>query len=169
MADMTRRSHTGRVRTGCFGTATEIVIDEHGSIDETATIGSWFLHCPGQSPAWDHYVISVVHLREIPGQTRAATITLPHATHQMFIVALDPGALPTADDLTSWRFLHPINLAEQFQVFGDIAAIHLLEASVDAVLAGMLWAEPPLSGQVEPWASTIIRTSAHLRGEEHAS
>lgn len=166
---MTPRAHTGRVRTGRAGTATEVVIDEYGSIDETATLASWFLHCPLQSPAWDHYAISVIHLRPIEGQTKPATITLPHASHQLFIVALDPTEHPTADDLTSWRFLHPINLAEQFEVPSDALAVHLLEASVDAVLAGMLWAEPPLSRQVEPWRSTIIRTSAHLRGEAHAS
>lgn len=165
---MTARSHTGRRRAGRAGTATEVVVDETGTIDETATLAVWYLHCPLQSPAWDDYLMSVIHLRPIDGATREPTINLPHASHELLIVALDPKATPSPDNPLSWRILTPINLAEQFEVPNDAAAVHLLEAAVDAVLAGMLWAEPPLSGQVEPWRTTVIRTSACLRGEAHA-
>lgn len=169
---ITPRTHTGRVWTGRAGTATEIIIDGGGTIDQQATLAMWLLDCPLQSPAWDHYLISIVHLRPIDGQTKPAVIRVPHASHELLIVALSvqPGETkPTADDPTSWRPLTPINLAEQFEVPSDALAVHLLEAAIAAVLAGTLWAEPPLSGQVEPWRSTIIRSSAHLRGEAHAS
>jgi len=96
------RTHAGREWTGPAGSAIEIVIDEVARPDQLATVASWFLTCPGQSPAWDE------------------------------------------------------------------AAVELLDLAVRAVLDGRLWAEAPLSGQVEPWRTVLIKTSAHARGEEHA-
>jgi hypothetical protein len=74
---------------------------------------------------------------------------------------------PTDPD--AWTFLHPMNFVDQIEVPSDEAAGALLSKCVEAVLTGVLWAEPPLSGQVEPWRTTLIRTAAHMRGEEHAT
>lgn len=159
---------TGRTLTGPAGTAVEIILGDPANPDQAATVAAWFLTCPAQSPAWDHYMLAVVHLRDVPGQTRPANIRIPHATHEILVAALDPDAHPTADDTTTWQFLLPINVSEQLELPDDAAAIDLLELAARAVLDGRLWAEPPLSGQVEPWRTALIKTAAHARGETHA-
>lgn len=175
---MTGRSHTGRVWTGSAGRATEVIIDEPSSLESSATVACWFLRCPLQSPAWDCYVLSVVHLRPIEGSKNQPVIEVPHASHQLMLYALERGRVgssvarehadPSPDDIGTWRMLVPINVCQQFEVESDHRAGLLAEMAARAVSAGVLWAEPPLSGQVEPWLTTIIQTSAHLRGEEHA-
>ena len=161
------RSHAGRVWEGPCGTATEIIVTSDRNVDHSASLQAWLLHCPGQSVAWDHYLLCLIHLRDIKGQSKPPTIRVPHATHEVMLVALDPGPKPTADDPESIRHLIPINVEEQFEVPSDELAVELLEMCVRAVLDGRLWAEPALSGQVEPWRIAVVRTSAHLRGEEH--
>lgn len=158
--------HSGRFWEGRTGTAHEVIVDRPDTSDATATLGAWFLRCPHQSIGWECYVLSVIHLRPIP-KVRPAVIRAPGATHELIIIALDPDKDPSPDP-TTWHHLVPINLMEQFQVPTDADAVELLDASVRAVLDGELWAEPPLSGQVEPWRTVIIKTSAHARGEEHA-
>jgi hypothetical protein len=131
-----------------------------------ATLALWFLKIPGQSPAWSRYVLSVVHLRPIEGAP-AVEYEFPKATHQVFLSALDMGPRPRANDSSTWHMLMPVNVSEQIELSGDSDAVRLAELCVKAVLAGMLWAEPPFSGQKEPWHTSLIRTSAHMRGEEH--
>lgn len=159
---------TGRVLSGPAGTATELIFKgKPERPDWEATLGKWFLHCPGQSPAWDCYGLSMIHLREIKG-VPPAIIRLPHATHEILLMAYDPDANPVATDVRTWRKLTPINLMEQVQLPSDDAARELLASCALEVIRGNLWAEPPLSGQVEPWRTVLIKTSAHARSEVHA-
>jgi hypothetical protein len=132
-----------------------------------AGVASWFLDCPGQSPAWQHYHLGIVHLRQLYG-VEQARVTVPGATHEVILFALDPDASPRADDVETWRTLRPINLAEQIQLPSDEAAAQLLRRAAEDVMAGRLWAEPLLAGQVEPWRTVLSVASAHARGEEQA-
>lgn len=156
-----------QVLPGLTGTATELRIISGGTPAQAATLATWFLRCPGQSPAWDRYLLSIIHLRDLPG-VPPAEVRVPGATHEVLLFALDPepDPQPTAPD--SWRFLHPHNVMEQVQLPHDTAAIELLAKCAQAVLAGILPAEPMLAGAVEPWRTTLIRSAAHMRGEEHA-
>lgn len=159
---------TGDQLEGVAGTATEILVEGPFPRPElAATLASWFLHCPGQSPAWSHYVLSVIHLRPIEG-ARPAVIRVPGATHEVVLLALDPTLEPQPTDSETWSFLTPVNVMEQVELPGDDQAVTLCRLSAQAVVAGYFWAEPPLSGQVEPWRTSMIKTAAHLRGEEHA-
>lgn len=165
--------HIGRELTGPAGYAFEIIVDEPLTPDQSATVACWFLRCPGQSPLWDCYTLSAIHLRDIPG-VRPAIVRVPHATHEIMLLALEPEnqkwslPAPHPNDQETWRFLRPINLSEQLQLPSDEAAVDLLHKCAEGVLAGVLWAEPPLSGQVEPWRTSLLKSAAHLRGEEHA-
>lgn len=152
---------------GNAGTASEVIVDEYDTPAWTAALSNWFLHCPRQSPAWEHYLLSVVHLRDTPGVT-PPLITVLGATHEIIIVALNPQKNPQADDIGSWQHLWPPNVREQFTVGDDEDAIELAKMAAQAVVNGLLPAEPALAGAVEPWRTVIIRSSAHLRGEEHA-
>jgi hypothetical protein len=86
----------------------------------------------------------------------------------VMLAALDSAAHPVPERPDRWVMLRPMNAVEQVHLPSDGAAAELLEQAAKAVLAGVLPAEPPLSGQREPWHTSMIKTSAHLRGEEHA-
>lgn len=164
---MSGRSHAGRCLVGPAGSATEVIVDEPITPDQGGTVASWLLDCPGQSPAWRHYLLAVVHLRPIEG-VPPAVVNVPHATHEVLLAALDPAHNPTPDDVTTFRHLTPLNAVEQVELPDDAAAATLLELAAHAVLAGQLPAEPRLAGAREPWRTAMIKTSAHLRGEPHA-
>jgi hypothetical protein len=157
------------VYTGPAGTATEVVgtLEPDDPPDWRGTVATWFLDCPGQSPAWRHYLLFVIHLRPIEG-VRPAEIRVPHATHEVYLFALDPQPGPTPMDVKAWRFLRPQNVMEQVQLPHDEAASELAGLAAKAVVEGKLPAEPPLSGAKEPWRTSVLQTAAHLRGEEHA-
>jgi hypothetical protein len=152
---------------GPAGTAQEVTATKLRRPDEAATVAAWFLHCPGQSAAWDRYMLYVIHLRPIPG-VKPAVVHVPHATHEVVLVALDPERNPVPAKPKTWSFLHPLNVVDQVTVPSDDAAQSLARDCAQAVVDGRLPAEPPLSGAVEPWRSALIKTSAHLRGEGHA-
>lgn len=164
---MTGQSHAGRTLRGPCGEAIEVLITAHDVPDTTATLATWLLDVPGQSPAWTYYVISVIHLRPIPG-VRPADIRVPGATHELLLIALDPAGGHDPADCSDWRYLTPVNAVEQLELPNDSSAVELAELAAKAVLAGVLPAEPPLAGQREPWRSALIKTAAHLRGEAHA-
>lgn len=162
-------SRTRRVLYGAAGTATEVVVTKAPTLSQSAIVASWFLHCPGQAIFWNDYLLSTIHLRPIDGDPRPAEIRWPGSTHELILLALDPDEHPSPADPSTWEPLMPPNFCEQFEVPSDEAAADLVARAARAVVDGLLPAEPPLSGQVEPWRTAIIRTSAHLRGEEHAS
>lgn len=159
----------GRTLVGPAGGAMEVLYEwaEGDPPDVQGTVAVWYLHCPGQSPAWDRYILAVVHLRPIPG-VRPAVVNVPHATHEVLVHALDPQRMPTALDPATWAPLRPLNVVEQLQLPDDDAAREVAALAARAVVDGVLPAEPPLSGQVEPWRTALLKTAAHLRGEEHA-
>jgi hypothetical protein len=95
-------------------------------------------------------------------------ISVPHATHEVILLALDPAGDPKPTRTKTWKRLFPINVCEQIQVPDDDAARQLLYQAALGVMQGILPAEPPLSGAVEPWRTVLLKTAAHLRGEEHA-
>lgn len=158
----------GRRLSGPLGAGYEcLLVDDPDIPDQQATVTSWFLDCPAQSPAWSHYLLSIIHLRPIPG-VRPAVIREPHATHEVMVIALDPRGNPHPEDTETWRFLTPVNVCEQVQLPSDADAVELAADCARAVVNGVLWAEPPLSGQKEPWRTVLLKTAAHARGEEHA-
>lgn len=157
-----------RELTGPAGRATEVVLEFEPQIDTPSFQGhvaSWFLVCPGQSPAWDCYSLQVCHLREIE-EAEPPEKFFTDATHQFALVALNRMSVdPQWDEPETWLPLVPWNVCHQVCLPSDAAARELAELAVKAVLEGKLWAEPLLSGMTEPWASTLDASAAHLRGE----
>lgn len=148
--------------SGPAGKGWPIEILEHDRPDTTATVARFFLECPGQSAAWDRYGLSIVHLRPIAG-VRPAYLRFPDATHEVLLVAYDPSLNPDPAVPSSWRMLRPFNLCEQVHLPDDRAARALLDSAAGRVVHGKLWAEPPLSGQHEPWYTYLRDSAAMLR------
>jgi len=154
----------GSLYSGIAGTAREVIIelDARDPRDWCAGIGTWFIEAPYQSPAWQHYLLSAIHLRPIE-DVKPPTIRMTGATHEFLLVALAPDNHPTPLDPKSWVFLRPFNLEEQIIVANDARASAMLSLAAAELIAGRLWAEAPLSGQVEPWRS-FLRTTSELYG-----
>lgn len=153
---------------GPAGVAVHVMLDDDllENPSWVATVSQWFITCKGQSPMWEHYILGMVHLREIPGGA-PAKINIPHATHEIILYALDPDKNPVANDHNTWRPLIPLNFTLQVELPSDSAAAYLTDQCARAVVNGQLWAEPPLAGQKEPWMTTVLQSAAHLRGEVH--
>ena len=128
-----------------------------------ACVAAWLIHAPGQSPAWEWYVLSAVHLRGTPGLP-PPVLHRPGVTHELVLFALEAEPASLAAD-TSWRPLHPPNMVEQITAPTDEGVADLAARLATAVTVGDLPAEPPLAGQLEPWRSTVQDSAAHLRGE----
>lgn len=156
----------GETITGPVATAQHVIpVGEPELADHAAHIATWFITAPNQSPAWDKYVLSVVHLRAIEGQQHDPIVRSEGATHEFLLYACEPDSNPRPDDLSTWHALRPLNLEHQVRLTSDEDAADLARLAAQAVCRGLLWAEPPLSGQTEPWASTLNHTAAHYRGE----
>lgn len=132
------------------------------TVDQTAVVGMWLVHAPHAHAFWSYYVMSVVHLRPIPGVKPAHRIH-DDVTHEFLVLALDPGHAPP--DPLDWRWMHylmPEDVVEQFQVPDDAAAARICELAVRACCAGLA---SPDQDDRSWWRGSIAETAAHERGE----
>jgi hypothetical protein len=147
--------------------------------DWDATVAMWLIHAPGQSPVWNRYVVSCVHLRDIPGQSKPAKKTFSAATHEIMIIACNPdmgdvaveGFRRRQDELRAegkgW-FLTPFNYVGQFEIAEDMTAKDLTALLVRSIVDNHLPAEPPLSGG-DYWTISLAKTLEHLTTGSHRS
>lgn len=156
----------GRELAGHAGLAIEVIIEDPEHPDQRAGVAQWFLVCPLQSPAWDRYLLSVIHLRDIEGQSKPPTITTPHATHELMLIALDPTKDPQPGNPASWSMLVPLNMSVQVELPDDDKAADLAMLIASAIVEGYLPAEPPFPGG-SIYLQPVLTTCAHLRGEAH--
>lgn len=117
-------------------------IGQRGRPDFDGTVDLVIVRQPGSHPCWDHWLISLVHLRQIPG-VKPAHLRSPEMTHELQIAALDPGQpLPAV----SWHpdvpfhLLRPIDVVEQFAASDDATAAAVLDQVVRVIVEG--WASP---------------------------
>lgn len=146
----------GRMFQGVAGRATEILFacESSDPPDWQASVALWYLTCPRQSPAWSNFLLGIIHLRPIDN-VKPAIITRTGATHEILLTALNPACNPTPLNPEKWVSLRPINYVGQLILPSDGAAKSVLEDLALRVIEGRLWAEPPLSGQKEPWESHV--------------
>ena len=104
-----------------------------------ATLGCWILTIPGAHPWWHDYLLSIVHLRDIPGVPPAIK-HFPEATHEIMLYALDPDVdPPDPDDGDNFhpKFLTPANLVEQIHGVTDEQARSITEKLGRAFVDGI--------------------------------
>lgn len=132
--------------------------------EATETVCSWLLTAPLAHPRWAQYMLGVVRRQ------------LADATHELFVVALNPQHGPfTVAKMLSYQhtqnmpYLLPVNIAHQADATDDEARLLAAYGAV-AVVGGLLC--PETSNAPErirtDWTITMARTLAHIRGEEHA-
>lgn len=160
--------------TGLNGTA--VKLDLRPELSGFESTLAWWLLTGSWHPIWSQFVISVVHLRPIEGQPEAKLQFLD-ATHELLVMALDPGDPPTVHSpeklmdkgLGPIGYLLPIDVCHQF-IATDEEMIQIASLSAKACIDGHL---TPSTDDNRPyfreaWLAATVKTLAHLRGEEHA-
>lgn len=160
---------------GQYGRARLIPVPDVAEAAET--VCTWLLTAPHAHPLWAQYLLGVVRLRDgIPG-FRPPTRQFIGATHEMFVFALNPEHGPfTVEKMLGYGAgagsipcLTPVNVVHQVEGSDEEARLLASYAAV-AVVHGMLW---PETGDAPDrirmnWKASMVKSLAHIRGEEHA-
>lgn len=131
-----------------------------------ATLVVWFINGKGFHVCWEWWAISVVHLRDIPGQGPAHK-RFPSATHELQIMSIlpkDGGEVdpdkPEEISARGW-WLSPPDLVHQFEAT-DEEAINLPEMMVLPICSGMASLDSDFR---QFWGRQIPKLLAHMRGQ----
>lgn len=123
----------------------------------------WLLDCPGQSPLWSHYLAVVIDLSGLSADGSEASLDFPDARWEYAVWALaDDETKPDPDDPTTFQYLRPQNVRVQVpdHPSGNVTAV--LDAMVEAAVAGMLAVEPMFQRDLDPiWREHIEATLEH--------
>lgn len=115
------------------------------------TVAGWIVFAPWAHLAWSYYGICVIHLRDVPG-VEPAHVSLPNATHEILVMALDPSRVPDLKRPGSTG-LRPLNFVGQWIETGatdeerDNAAAERLRLTVGEILAGQLSPDTDFTNQ----------------------
>jgi hypothetical protein len=116
----------------------DTITRRRGMVDDPrrfVSLPSWICSASYAHPAWSHYWITGLALRDHPGVT-PAKINLEGATHEVMVYALSPDHPYTVDDFP--RFLTPANFHGQFIEPSDDAAAARVQQAVQDVIDGVL-------------------------------
>lgn len=156
--------------SGPFGKAWRVTMPPLGQRrkpDFDATVDMFLVQRRAAHPVWDHWLVSLVHLRPMAG-VRPAHVTVAGATHELMIVALNPEfQLPPLDcrsPLWAPKYLTPIDVTEQFPCPDDAFAQHFLELSVTAIVNGYI---SPDEAARALWKESIATTLRHYGDGTH--
>lgn len=135
----------------------------HHVPQQAATMALWLLHCPGAHPMWSYYVMCLIHLRPIPGETQPAHREYPEAEYELIVGAVDPKVEPDPDDIEGFarRVMSPLDQRDQFHGVTDRHACHVVELMARACTDEILC---PESGFRQLWQSTLHNTISHYSG-----
>lgn len=108
--------------------------------EKHATIRHWLVKGP-YHPFWNHWVVMVLHLRDLPGMEKAHKDS-DEMTHEFMIMALNPGQpdkmkVYDADNLPyPIPYLRPLDCVVQFTCDSDAKAVDICDMAVKAIMAG---------------------------------
>jgi hypothetical protein len=130
------------------------------SIDHSATLGQWLMEVPEMRAqlGWDWYMLAVISLADIPGQSKPATKRYPEAEYELLMLAVHPSHVRPVKTIESGQtvaFLHPPNLMEQFHGCTDEQAAELGAWAVRAMLEDRLPIEPMIGVVPRPGMSPL--------------
>lgn len=137
------------------------------STAETACLATWILRIPNQSPLSDMFMLSVIHLRRIPGEAEPV-VFYEGAEHEIAIYALDPGRPPRIDDQATWVGILPGLAQIQFAGVTDDDARSVARLAAKAVTRGVLPIDPCLvRGGGDLWHLIVQSGIAHFTDPDH--
>lgn len=102
--------------------------------DQEATLAVWLVQGPFH-PIWDKWLVSMIHLRDIPGVRPAEK--KPGMTHEIVMVAVHPTADVSVDEPpNSVPLLEPVDQVIQFAAATDEMAQQVFEEVIDLICRG---------------------------------
>lgn len=119
---------------------------------DDATLAYWIVEASWAHPIWHSYAIVLVHLRPLP-DLRPTKFYLANATHELWVMALDPDADRAAiieGELSGRWWLQPKNFAAQFIEATDDLALARIRAAVQRICDGRL---SPDSDLIHQWVA----------------
>lgn len=134
--------------------------------DHQACLGSWLLNMPGAHPFWSYWLVTCVHLRDIPG-VKPAHKKYPEAEFEFSIHSIDPERCPEPDPdkaLEGFPLLSPVDVVEHFHGLSDRDALRVAEAGINAMCHGRI--SPDQDFRAE-WHRVITGTVEHFRQGGH--
>ena len=148
-------------KQGKAGQAWIIDVKKRGGPAVDADVRTYMVKGKSFHKFWDTWIVSMIHLRDIPGMP-PATLTKPNHTHEFLIMALDPGKDTKnffnydPDDFKA-NYLEPIDCCVQFECPTDVEALDLCDVAVQAIVNGQM---SPDSDYASVWARMIPGTIA---------
>jgi|SRR5262245_2161334 len=119
----------------------------------------WIIEAPFAHPLWHSYSLMLIHLRPVEGSDQRPTIYLKGATHELWLVALDPDheRAPIFEG-GSVHGLQPVNFAAQIIADSDAVAVGRIEAAVEMICDGDLSPDTDFrSAWVKLFGSNMLR------------
>lgn len=135
--------------------------------DHTACLGSWLVNVPGAHPWWSHWLVSVIHLRDIPG-VKPAFKKYPDAGFEFAIYSINPDKCPQPDpdDIANgFPLLTPVDVQEQFHGVSDRDAWRIAQSGIEAMVHGRISPDQDFRPM---WNRLIVGTVSHFRQGKHA-
>lgn len=113
--------------------------------DDDAGVRVWLVHAPWMAPfmAWHWHYVALIHLRDLPNQSRPPTLLFEGATHELCAYAVDPD-VPfdiQAEELPQLSFLAPVSIVQQFMAPSDAEALTKVERCLELTLSRNLTLE----------------------------
>jgi hypothetical protein len=135
--------------------------------DQDGTLAAWLVYAPKSHLIWPHKLVSVIHLRDIPG-VKPAYRSYPEAEYELNIVSLDPEKHPNPvieDVDKGLSMLHPPDVIVQFHRIKDEQVIMMLDWAIQAIVDGHL---VPDQDYRSHWREAVQTTIAHIIDGSHA-
>jgi hypothetical protein len=127
-------------------------------------LADWVVEAPWAHPAWHSYAVVLVHLRPLPD--RQTMFYLDGATHELWVLALDPNKdrnkILIGRERNYW--LQPINFAAQFIEASDELALTRVRAAVQEICNGVLCPDTDFIRQwVQRFGDNMLKDRANPR------
>ena len=121
--------------TGPVGTTTPCPVDEA----QPHSVAGWFLTLPEVDPLEHHFLLYAVDLAPDPA-LRPVSRLAPAADFEIGLVALDPHAVPTADQPERWQPLMPAQMVFQFSGLNRAGVAEFARRVALWLIGGSRWA-----------------------------
>jgi hypothetical protein len=126
--------------------------------DETASLVTWLLHCPGVHAVWCYWMMQLIHLRPIEG-VKPAGKKYPEAEHELLVLALNPEkGEPDPDNVRTFEWMTPPDSCIQFHGVTDDVAVEIVGLVARGVADGILCPDSDFRRQ---WERSFRSTLEH--------
>lgn len=132
------------------------------SLETRGCLIRWLLHCPHVHIAWDHYQLSLIHLRYIDGLP-PPQLESHDSEYELALYAVDPHCEPDPDRPFSVIVLQGPCISTQFgDGLTDDQAIQITENAVLSCIGGYLLPDQDARAQ---WKSFVQREAIRAKSD----